>query len=379
MDLAIVKLTALYAARNGHRFLSGINQRDQRVYHFEFLRPTHSLYGLFNDLVEQYKRVIKPTESMKERVAAGTSNKYDVLARAKQRAEYQAHEAEQQRKATEDAKREQIAFAQIDWHDFVLAETIEFTEADQHTDLALPLTLAQLQFASLEQKRTGQYRLEEAPPDFEPEGPVQRPTRSVPRAVPDTEPERPSADLPRRPQPQPQPQTAPVPPKPVQAKAPGGPSGPPGIKVKAAGTSRLDKIRGGGEKMVQSPYTGQMIPESEFNEHMRIMSLDPKWKEQRAIEDSRASTSNLADADVEKNLKRLHSARPDLHDGDVSAGADDEDQGRTKRLREEVQWDGHSSTKEKVRMKSMSKRALQEHQREVRRQQEAESRIGPKK
>jgi splicing factor 3A subunit 1 len=370
MDLAIVKLTALYTARNGHQFLNGLGQRDHRIYQFEFLKPNHSLYGLFQGLVEQYKKIIKPTQSMTERIQVGAENKHDVLARAAKRAEWQAHELEEQRKATEDAKNEQIAFAQIDWHSFILAETIEFNEEDYSADLPPPLSLSQLQFASLEQKRTGQYRLEEAPPDFEPsELPSRRP--QVPQAVGDRQDHRQHKD--REPSQMVQRPTTTPPPQP-----PTGPSI--GIKVKAAGTSRLDKLRGPGEKMVQSPYTGQMIPESEFNEHMRIMSLDPKWKEQKAVEDSRASTSNLALADVETNLKRLRSAHPDLYDSEGGQPAEDADESnRAKRIREEVQWDGHSSTKEKVRMKSRSKRALQEHQREVQRQQEAESRIGPKK
>jgi ethanolamine utilization protein EutA (predicted chaperonin) len=33
-----------------------------------------------------------------------------------------------------------VAFASIDWHDFVIVETIEFTVADAESDLPLPMT-----------------------------------------------------------------------------------------------------------------------------------------------------------------------------------------------------------------------------------------------
>lgn len=38
----------------------------------------------------------------------------------------------------------------------------------------------------------------------------------------------------------------------------------------------------GKEEMVQSPITGEMIPVSKLQEHLRISLLDPKWREQKA-------------------------------------------------------------------------------------------------
>lgn len=34
--------------------------------------------------------------------------------------------------------------------------------------------------------------------------------------------------------------------------------------------------------MVVSPLTGELIPASQIDEHMRISLLDPKWQEQKA-------------------------------------------------------------------------------------------------
>jgi splicing factor 3A subunit 1 len=62
-----------------------------------------------------------------------------------------------------------VAYAQIDWHDFVVVETVVFTEADDHVDLPPPTSLSDLQHASLEQKalmslNSNQLRIEEAMP-----------------------------------------------------------------------------------------------------------------------------------------------------------------------------------------------------------------------
>ena len=62
-----------------------------------------------------------------------------------------------------------MAYAQIDWHDFVVVEEVLFTDADENADLPPPTTLNDLQSASLEQKammslQPHNMRIEEAMP-----------------------------------------------------------------------------------------------------------------------------------------------------------------------------------------------------------------------
>lgn len=45
-----------------------------------------------------------------------------------------------------------MAFALIDWHDFVVVETIDITEADEKTQLALPMSITELENMSIAQK-----------------------------------------------------------------------------------------------------------------------------------------------------------------------------------------------------------------------------------
>lgn len=44
----ILRLTALFTARSGRRFTSELASRENRNYQFDFLRPSHSLFGYFN-------------------------------------------------------------------------------------------------------------------------------------------------------------------------------------------------------------------------------------------------------------------------------------------------------------------------------------------
>lgn len=44
----ILRLTALFAARSGTQFTRELAGRESRNYQFDFLRPSHSLFGYFN-------------------------------------------------------------------------------------------------------------------------------------------------------------------------------------------------------------------------------------------------------------------------------------------------------------------------------------------
>ncbi len=48
---------------------------------------------------------------------------------------------------------EKAAFASIDWHDFVVVETIEFTVADSESNLPSPMTIKSLENLNILQKK----------------------------------------------------------------------------------------------------------------------------------------------------------------------------------------------------------------------------------
>lgn len=100
-----MKLTAQFAARNGRAFIGQLAQRESRNYQFDFLRPSHSLFPFFTELVKQYTKVFLPPRDLQQKLKANINNKYDILDRVKERVEWAAYEeAEKQKKNEEDEK-----------------------------------------------------------------------------------------------------------------------------------------------------------------------------------------------------------------------------------------------------------------------------------
>ena len=107
----IMKLTALFTARRGRSFLASLSAREGRNYQFDFLRPTHSLFGYFNRLVEQYTKIIQPNkqmlEQLKERTQAGA--KWSLLENARKHAKWERNKREREQKRQDDQEAERSA------------------------------------------------------------------------------------------------------------------------------------------------------------------------------------------------------------------------------------------------------------------------------
>jgi splicing factor 3A subunit 1 len=155
--------------------MSQLAQRESRNYQFDFLRPSHSMFNYFTSLVTQYTQLFVPPRDIKDRLKKNVDDKYDVLDRVKARVEWIAWvEAEKKKKQDEDEKERGMfftlpqsvtlseivlicfliaAYAAIDWHDFVIVETVEFTQDDERLNLPPPMSLSELENMSLEQKK----------------------------------------------------------------------------------------------------------------------------------------------------------------------------------------------------------------------------------
>lgn len=83
------------------------------------------------------QKVINPQPILLDRIKQGQSTDYtySIVNRARLRAEWAVHEAAETEKAAKAAETERQAYAAIDWHDFVVVETIKFTEADERANL----------------------------------------------------------------------------------------------------------------------------------------------------------------------------------------------------------------------------------------------------
>jgi len=363
-DMEVIKLTALFAAKNGRTFMTQLSQKEAANYQFDFLRPQHSLYQFFSRLVDQYSELLNARGSdggkaEQARIVELTENvedRFHLLGRSKQRAEWVKYQEKQKQEKEEEEEKEKLEFAQIDWHDFVVVETVLFTEEDEVAELAAPTSLNDLQSASLEQKAEmslapHNMRIEEAmpgettyyngyaqqqnqqqqqPPQYPqqhgnfPPPPPQYPTYPTPPAA--------TAYAPPPPAPIPQAyQNLPEQPAPAAPTASRPAAGAP-MKIRDNYVPRAQAARGKQSAAVTiCPNCKLPIPYAEIEEHMRIELLDPRWKEQKAKAESHYATTNLSTGDVANNLKRLASQRTDVFDPITGLAVSEEEEARRKR------------------------------------------------
>ncbi|KAI9269557.1 Pre-mRNA splicing factor PRP21 like protein-domain-containing protein [Helicostylum pulchrum] len=319
-DLDIMKLTAQFAARNGRAFIGQLAQRESRNYQFDFLRPSHSLFPYFTELVKQYTKVFLPPKDLQEKLKLNTTDKYHILERVKERVEWVVwQEAEKKKKNDEDEK-ERIAYASIDWHDFVVVETVEFTEADEKSELPPPMSLSDLENMSLAQKR-----LASMPDAIDIDQKTDMEADDVDMDESDEENAQQHVTVPKLP----------------DTNAP--------IKIRSDHKPKLYGTTPSKGPTITSlcPRCGEAIPVSELDEHMRIELLDPKWKDQKMAMEAKQRDSNLLQEgnDMAKILKNISALRPDIFGSDeMDAYKRIKEQEEEAKKKDRVTWDGHTAT-----------------------------------
>ncbi|KAJ5219889.1 hypothetical protein N7468_009093 [Penicillium chermesinum] len=342
LDLDVLRLTAFHTAGKGQQFATGLSQREAGNPQFDFLRPNHSLYSYFRAMVEEYTILLNENgdgvnpdtteKHRREELKKNIENKYHILDRAKERNEFTKWQESQKKEKEDLEEKERREYAEIDWHDFVVAETIVFTEEDEKEELPPPMSLHDLQTASLEQRAAmsmNTLRIEEAmPTDLD--TPTYYNASNQPAPGPSSVSPYPAqAQGPYQPPPMaPGFQAPPAPPMPA---APGQPP----MRIRSDYVPRAQARRQQAPgPMALCPNCKQQIPVAELEQHMRIELLDPRWKEQRAKAESRSSTTNLNTSDVVNNLKRLASNRTDVFDTTASRAPalDPEEDARRKRM-----------------------------------------------
>ena len=163
-DLDILRLTALFHARRGRSFLSSLSIREGRNYQFDFLRPTHSLYGYYNRMVESYQKIMQPPPGLIEALvkeAADPDLKWKTLEDARKRTEWERGRRKREDIEAKQREEEAAAYAAIDWQDFVVVETIEFTQNDMDLELPPPTSVERLKSMSMAEKRMASMVMEE--------------------------------------------------------------------------------------------------------------------------------------------------------------------------------------------------------------------------
>eukprot|EP00005_Dracoamoeba_jomungandri_P005637 CAMPEP_0174261986 /NCGR_PEP_ID=MMETSP0439-20130205/12706_1 /TAXON_ID=0 /ORGANISM="Stereomyxa ramosa, Strain Chinc5" /LENGTH=617 /DNA_ID=CAMNT_0015346611 /DNA_START=1 /DNA_END=1850 /DNA_ORIENTATION=+ len=127
LDLEIIKLVAQFVARNGKQFQLGLMNREARNQQFDFLKTQHHLHRFFNQMVEAYSKILLPPITLKQEMERKYGSKQKILERIKNRVEWERQQQKLKEQEDEEEK-EREERALIDWHDFVIVETITFDE-----------------------------------------------------------------------------------------------------------------------------------------------------------------------------------------------------------------------------------------------------------
>ncbi|AAW40714.1 hypothetical protein CNBA0990 [Cryptococcus deneoformans B-3501A] len=353
MDLDILRLTALFHARRGRSFLSSLSVKEGRNYQFDFLRPTHSLYGYYNRMVESYQKIMQPPPGLIDGVIKEANDpdwKWHILDEARNRAEWEKTRRKRENERAKEEEEEAKAFAAIDWQDFVTVETIEFTQNDEQLELPPPTSVEKLKSMSMAEKRMAAMVMEET--GAGPTGETAPPAEEMEMEEDEEEEE---ARLQRIKAEQEQARAREVQRAAMEQR---------GMKIKKdyvpRGIQRTNAVA-----TAICPNCGQSIPENELTEHMRIELLDPKWKEQKKqLELRRAQAQQLQQgADVVSSLKNLASARTDIFGDDVDEAERkrrEEEERQKRREREKIVWDGHTASAAKTAETFQSQFSLDE-------------------
>ncbi|EER05834.1 pre-mRNA splicing factor SF3, putative [Perkinsus marinus ATCC 50983] len=295
IDMDIIKITAQFTAKNGNRFLQGLAARESRNPQFDFVKPNHPLFAYFQALVDSYTRALLPPPDDLERIKTYIENKQAVVDRVMGRFQYDQQEARRKADKEEREKEERVQMAAVDWHAFVVVETIDFKPEDDELPLPPPIS-----------GTTGKRPMTEAPQTLVGSAEAARAVITREKAV--TGEVGKSKDNTAEGEMEVEEQPAESLPLPELAPAPAVVRTDYHRKPKRAVESSEDENR-----LVKCPITGQMVRASELSEHLRVVLLDPKWKEQKEkVLDRARQDTNYDQVNIETNLASFIIKRPDL-------------------------------------------------------------------
>lgn len=272
-DLQIIKDTALYVAANTpdheDKLLRHMEKKGKRS-QFAFMKKSNTLHKMYRHFIDQYRVLIgdaaenRQSEHIRQLLNSSAS---DLFRRAYERAVYEKKNQVERKTQKAETREAELRFASIEWHDFVLVSKITFSAIDEVSEMSVPLLREEVMRRALETKSQA---LE-----------IQK--KPAPKEVSKT-PEPPDA-------------------------GPGatGTAAFKGMKIRAAGEFRLNKKKTATKRTIQCPLTGQNIPELEFDDHLRSLLRDPRYKEQQEnyMKKNFTHASNLTSDQVYENIKRL--------------------------------------------------------------------------
>ncbi|KAK4399568.1 putative splicing factor 3A subunit [Sesamum angolense] len=337
-ELDIIKLTAQFVARNGKSFLTGLTSRESTNPQFHFLRPTHSMFMFFTSLADAYSKVLMPPKGLTDKLRNSVADMTTVLERCLHRLEWERSQEQARQKAEDEIEQERLQMAMIDWHDFVVVETIDFAD-DEDEDLPPPMTLDEVirrsKMSTMEEEDIIEPGKEvEMEMDEEEVQLVEEGMRAASLEE--------NGDM-----------------KNNEAKATPEEQEPPMRIVKnwKRPEERIPAERDP-TKYVVSPITGELILINEMSEHMRISLIDPKYKEQKERMFAKIRETTLAaDDEISRNIMGLARTRPDIFgttEEEVSNAVKAEIEKKKDEQPKQVIWDGHTGSIGRTASQAMS-------------------------
>jgi len=355
-DLDVVKLTAQFVARNGRQFLTNLMNREQRNFQFDFLRPQHSLFQYFTRLLEQYTKVLIPPKDLKDKLNFEAGNRAHVLEQVAYRVAWLEHQEAARKKQEEALERERVSYAQVDWHNFVVVETVDYQpwEVGNFPPPTNPTEVGARVLIQRRQEEQGNTAPQPVPhgqdSDSEEETGADTNVQDMEEgsSASDDEDEPEPTKTIKAPIMAAPPVAAPMPP--ISAPNPGNVT----IKKYDPKAAAAMKKKVEDDQFLISPITGEKIPASQAAEHMKVGLLDPRWVEERDKHISAKANEEVVFApgqSIESSLKHLAERRTDIFGVGEEAAQETgigqkmgEDDG--KETSSKTTWDGHSSSAE---------------------------------
>ncbi|XP_061988887.1 probable splicing factor 3A subunit 1 [Rosa rugosa] len=321
-ELDFMKLTAQFVARNGKSFLTELRSRESKNPQFYFLDHKHSLFKFFTSLADAYSKVLMPQEGMTEKLKKNTADMTIVLERCVHRLEWEHYQKQAKQKTEDEIEQDRLQMAAIDWHDNVLVEVIDFDDVEDDY-LPPPLSLEEVISRSkvvmeaddnVEEHRDVEMELDEEEMQLVEEGMKVTEVEQAPMRI---------------------------------------------VKNWKRPEERM--IQSSAERdMTISPITGELVPNNEMSEHMRISLIDPRYREQKERMFAKIRETSLVlaqDDEISRNIVNLARTRPDIFGSTEEEVSNAVKAEIGKQEKQQVIWDGHAGSTGRAANPAMSQNA----------------------
>lgn len=324
LDCDVIKLTAQFTASYGRSFLLELVSREQNNSLFDFLKPQHGQFSYMTNLIMQYALIQNQPLDILEHLGKDSSSQKHVLDKIKMRAEWNRMLEIEQKKREEAEEKEKLLYSQIDWHDFVIVETIDYQPGEKGE--YPPTTADQVGTRLLIQQRYEEQNVpEEMDIDMDVESDHEEEvqeaaddTFAIPEALP-----------------------------PLGDKIPIRRDYDPKAANKA--TNQHDNY-------FVSPITNERISVDKIHEHVRFNLSDPKYlekKDQMMQERMSSQTVFASGSQIQNSLKSLAERRTDIfgmNDEETAIGQRIGEDGGVQPKDDRLIWDGHKSSLKKKKL-----------------------------